>query len=144
MLLPVLLDNVAGELDAISGQIAAFINRRTGELYTMITDEFMIDDEDDEARKKREEIEDSDDWVALPSKWDLNEYRIMEDFAAGLKNKRLQADLLDTIGGRGTFRRFKNMIDRAGLLDDWYKFKHEAFREFAADFLKSEEIPFTR
>lgn len=80
--------------------------------------------------------------MELPSKFELNEYGIMERFCATVADETLAADLLDTIGGRGTFGRFKSMLHRHHLQDDWYRFRDEALREIARQWLEAHEIPY--
>ena len=38
------------------------------------------------------------------------------------------------------FRRFKDAIHREEIQDDWYRFRSEAFKSIATDFLESEGI----
>jgi hypothetical protein len=81
-------------------------------------------------------------FLALPDKFELDEYRIMERFCATVGDEVLRADLLDTIGGRGTFGRWKNMLHRHKLLDQWYRFRDQAVREFASAWLEANQIPY--
>jgi Uncharacterised protein family (UPF0158) len=50
--------------------------------------------------------------------------------------------LLRQIRGRGAFRRFKDELDRSGLLDRWYEFKRNALREQAIEWCTENDIPF--
>jgi hypothetical protein len=134
-------------------EMHAYINRRTGELFTL-TDEdaqFTEDDEMDlddlpdwrqDVMPKIREVMDSDDWLRLPSQFDIHEYRIMEDFCHSVTNEEHRSELLDAIRGRGAFRFFKSTAGRLGLLDDWYKYRDAEFARIAAEWLDAHGIAY--
>jgi hypothetical protein len=86
----------------------------------------------------------SDDFVALPDKFEIPEYSIMERFCLSLSDEGLQEglqeELLHAIRGSGAFRRFKDAIYRKEIQDDWYRFRDESIKDIAIDFLESEGI----
>jgi hypothetical protein len=151
MSLPVSLREFVGELDTFDDQWRVYLNCRTGEfLTTTDEDRAAAEAEEDayipewqrEVLPKIVEALTSDDWLELPSKYELNEYDIMERFCCSLTDEILRDDLLDTIGGRGTFGRFKNMIHRHNLQDRWYKFRDESLRQIAVTWLEANGIPY--
>lgn len=149
---PVSLQSVVNEMDGLGDVMAAYINKKTGELFTVSEEETRIieeSNEDDEFTPEwqkeilprvREVIE-SDDFVVLPDKFEIHEYSIMEQFCFSLPDKGLQDELLGVIRGRGAFRRFKDAIYRREIHDDWYRFRNQALKRIATDFLESEGIP---
>ena len=151
MPLPVSLKEFVDEMDTFGHDFDVYLNRRTGEFVTASADDRAAaeGDEDDDLPdwqravlpKVRAALS-SDDWLALPSKHDLDEYDIMRRFCSSLSDEVLRDDLLDTIGGRGTFGRFKGMAARHGLLDDWYRFREQALRQFAVGWLEAHAIPY--
>jgi hypothetical protein len=151
MPIPVSLREFVGEMDTFGDEMVVYLNRRTGEFVT-VTDEdrAAVEEEDDtdlpdwqrEVLPKIREALTSDDWLPLPSRYDFNEYRIMENFACTLTDATLRDDLLDTIGGRGTFGRFKNMIHRHNVQEEWYRFREQALREIAKAWLEANSIPY--
>jgi len=78
--------------------------------------------------------------VVLPDKFEIHEYSIMERFCLSLSDEELQDQLLHAIRGSGAFRRFKNAIYRKEIQDDWYRFRDQALKRIAIDFLESEGI----
>ena len=57
------------------------------------------------------EIEnDSKRFLRFPTKYEIHEYRIMEDFIEQLSPGKVQSDLSYSIRGKGAFRRFKESI----------------------------------
>ena len=57
----------------------------------------------------------------MPSKFDIHEYEIMEDFIYSLTNEGQINRLDKAITGNGAIRRFKNTINYLGI--DWYDLK---------------------
>ena len=53
--------------------------------------------------------------LALPSKFDVHEWAIMDQFSRGQENERVQEELLDAIHGAGAFRMFRSTIRRLGI-----------------------------
>lgn len=79
-------------------------------------------------------------FVRLPGKYEIHEYRMMEDFIDELKNEKLQSELYRAIQGRGAFRRFKDKIRYAGIEQKWYDFQNNAYQEFAFQWCKENNI----
>ena len=146
---PVSLKSVVNEMDVISDEVTAYINKKTGELCAVSEeeanfieegkedDEFIPDWQKEILPKVREVLE-SDDFVALPDQFEIHEYSIMERFCQSLSDERLQDELLSAIHGSGAFRRFKDTIHRKEIQDEGYRFRREAFKSIATDFLESE------
>ncbi len=66
----------------------------------------------------------------------------MEDFCYSFDDQRIRGDLLDKITGRGAFRRFKDVIHFLGIEDEWYRFREDALRRIARDWLEENGIAF--
>ena len=90
------------------------------------------------------EVLNSEDFIALPDKFEIHEWSIMERFCRSLEDSTQRGQLLDAIHGKGAFRYFKDTIHRLGIADDWYQFRREALEDIASDFLEAHEIPFKR
>lgn len=70
-------------------------------------------------------------YLPLPTKFDVYEYGIMEDFIASLTNPKVADDLSEAIRGKGAFSRFKTHIAYWSIEKQWYKFLHKALLEVA-------------
>lgn len=148
------LRDVVNELESIGDQIHAYLNVRTGETYTVIDDmnEVAEDIDEDELaalpqwqrddHAKRCEIQDSDDWKALPGKHDINEWQFLQDFAEEQTDTRIQDELLDAIRGSGAFRRFRRLIDRFGIEEKWYHHRAEQLKQVAIDWLEANDLKY--
>jgi len=148
------LRDVIDEMEIMSDEATAYINRKTGELIT-VTDEMASMAEDpDEAEDAPEwqkdllpkvrEVTASEDFIELPSKFDVHEWSIMERFARSVADDEVRDDLQAALHGRGAFGRFKDTLHRRGIADAWYLFRDAALEEIAVEFLAAHGIEFRR
>ena len=80
--------------------------------------------------------------IILPTQYDIDEYSMMEEFAATVEDQRLQNQLYISLNGSGAFRRFKDTCINFDIINDWYKFKNEKYKEIAIDWCKENNIEF--
>lgn len=131
-----------------------YINRKTGEIITL-TDEVVALAEDPDAAAdapqwqkdllpKAREVLASEDFIPLPSKFEIHEWAIMERFAQSLKDAAVSDELDAALHGRGAFRRFKDAVQRLGIADEWYRFRETALEEIAIEFLEAHGIAYQR
>ena len=154
MPLPVKLQDVVDALEATAEFSMYFLDKRTGEIV-MLTDEDREAAESDaplsrypgwqhEQILKAKEVQESEHFVELPDQVEIDEYEVMERFAREYKDQRTSAELLRSIKGKGAFRRFKDTISDLDLWPEWNAFRANEFEAIAADWLDSEEIPYSR
>ncbi len=79
-------------------------------------------------------------FIRLPEKHEINEYRMMEHFIMTLELGKVRDDLWSAIEGRGAFRRFKDRVYYHGLDQQWYNYRDEAFKKFAREWCESNKI----
>jgi hypothetical protein len=156
MAIVVSLSKVVDELEIQNDQMTSFLDKDTGEFYTVTAEDSSViegeeevnwDDLPDWQRKYLQETKaafDKDEMIQLPTQWDIHEYQIMEDFCNSLSDDRISNDLLDAIRGSGAFRRFKDEIYRLRIEADWYAFRKQAFKEIAIGWLEENEIDYKR
>ena len=146
------LRDVVNEMQVFDDESHAFMNRVTGELFTVTSNELRAVEEEHDLEeypewqrnsiRKADEILDSDDWLQLPSKYEIHEWEIMRDFCYSLADERLSSELLDAIHGSGAFRHFGNTVHYRGIQQDWYRFRQQALEQIAKDWLEENEIPY--
>jgi hypothetical protein len=147
------LDDIVEYMEFQNDEMASYLKKWTWELISVRGEEFRAaEDEDDlddypewqqeEIRNARDVLE-SDDYIALPSKFDIHEYGIMEDFCCSVEDDAVRADLLEAIRGRGAFRCFKSRIHAHRIEKRWYSFRDEAFLEIAREWCERNGIPYT-
>lgn len=168
------LDDMVEQLEMLMDDSAAFLNKQTGELYMLTEEEMFdveedgpggsrqeqeaggededrdeedLDDDPEwlrEAKAKAREVVSSDDWIELPTKFDIHEYKFMEDFCRDFEDEEISERLLRNIRGSGAFGRFRAAIDVLGIENAWYQFRGEAFERIAIEWLEENQIAYTR
>ena len=147
------LSEIIGEMDLQHEESSLYLNKKTGEVVMVTDEEIRATEEEDsleelpewqrEAIKvARDVLENSENYVQLPSKYEIHEYRIMENFCNSIEDRRISETLWDAIKGRGAFRRFKDSIIRLGVEDRWYKFKEETFKKIAMEWCEDNNIDY--
>ena len=94
----------------------------------------------DISEEEQEEI--YDEYIGLPTKYDIDEYSMMEDFIETIEDERLYNQLLISIHGKGAFRRFKDTCINFGIIDDWYKFRDKKYKDIAIKWCEENNIEF--
>ena len=145
------LRDLIGEMQMLSDEHRIFLNKATGEFTLISNDDFLLaeSDEVDELSEWRDEIVQdakrvlsSDDYLEIPSQFDIHEYEIMERFCLSVPDAEISDDLLRKIRGSGAFHRFKNAIYRYGIEKDWFKFRDEAYSDIAISWLESNGLSY--
>ena len=152
MPIPVKLSEIVDEMSMSGDEISTYLNRVTGEMVTVTAEERRAaeDPEDwdllpgwqQEVMPKIQEAVESEDYLKLPGKYQIHEWSIMEQFAYSVDDEEASDELLTAIHGPGAFRYFKDTVRRLGIQQDWYRFRDEAFKEIARDWLCAHGIPF--
>jgi len=147
------LKDVVQEMDGLGDEFRAFLNIRTGEFVTLSNEELSADEEgrsledfpewQQESIQKAGEVLSTDNYKELPGKFDIHEYSIMERFCYSVEDDELSHRLLNSIRGRGAFRYFKDTIHEYGIVDDWYEYREQAFKEIAMYWLERHNIAYT-
>ena len=129
------LSEVIDALEFTNNEIEYYYNPDNGEIFMSYIGEFenLNEDELDELFEKS---------IMLPTRYDINEYEMMEDFAETIKDTRLQNQLYISLNGSGAFRRFKDTCINYDIIDDWYKFRDERYKEVAINWCKDNNIEF--
>lgn len=147
------LKEVAEELDMQSDQICSFLHRSSGEIITLQTETIWAVEENNErsdyADWEKEEIAlakkalKTDEYLRFPDSFEINEFSVMKDFCESLGGD-LSDEMLNLLGGSGSFKRFKQAIYRHGIEEAWYDYKQTALETVAAEWLKQNNIPYER
>ena len=144
---------VAEELDGLLSEATAYLNRRSGEVFSITELEVSSVERADEGEKlldwEREslpqirDVLESEDWLVLPNKHDVHERSIMRDFSHSITDSQLQHELERAIQGAGAFRHFKELVYRHGIEEQWIQFKAHALEQIVVDWLEEHDIPYT-
>ena len=99
----------------------AYFNSEKNEIF-YIGEYDTIDDED----AFEDLVEKS---IMLPSKYEIHEYSMMENFIETVDDEKLYNRLCIAINGKGNFRRFKYTCINFEIIKDWYKFREKNIKK---------------
>ena len=150
------LSEIVNGMESAGDETRVFLDRKSGEVVPVMDDELRHaeDEEEDEAdeanvpewqRQSREltravALDDEGRFLSLPGQFEINEWEMMRDFATSREDEALAESLLNAIHGRGAFRYFKDRVHEAGVADDWYRFRDEAYRRIALEWCEHHGI----
>ncbi len=136
-------------LDMASDEMSSYVNRATGEVVTLSHEDLRLAEDDSgvdmpdwqqEVVAEAKLILESDEWLELPSKFEIHEWKIMDGFAASVAAESERRAVADAIRGRGAFRNFKSTVRRLGIEAAWFKYKAAALETIARDWLRRQGL----
>jgi len=143
MTIEIKLSKIIMAMESQSDERRSYLNRETGEVFGVSEEELRVAEEEgsieDYPEWQQELIEtakqvledEEGKFIALPSRFDIDEYSMMERFSLSVNDDEISDYLYAAIKGRGAFRQFKDEVRRFGLEEDWYKYRDEKFKELA-------------
>jgi len=153
MTIQVKLQDILEGMDCQSDEQSSFLNLTTGAVVSITDEELRAAEHDapledfpewqhDQIRIARDILE-TDHYLPLPDRFEINEYQIMERFCLSVDEDDLRDDLCDAIRGRGAFRRFKDRVQAYGMAEDWYRYRDAALQEIVVAWCEEHGIPYT-
>src|SRR5712692_5648208 len=155
MVVEVKLDKIIEALELADDSISSYLDIETGKVHSITEEEFDL------AEDPQTAIEDLPDWqretvelardiqqhegkryLALPDKFDVHEWDIMDRFSQSLRNTHLRNDFHGAIHGAGAFRLFKRLLAEYNLWDAWNRFKQVELRQMAIQWCEENGITF--
>ena len=146
------LNDIVDALEMQLDESSSFLDLDTGRVET-VTDvllreaEESSDEEPDLPAWQKPEWEiakrivSTDRFQELPTKFEVHEWAIMQDFSSSVESERIREDLLQAIHGAGAFQNFKNTLRRHGIESAWFAFRTEALRQIALGWCEENQIP---
>ncbi|MDQ6596443.1 UPF0158 family protein [Bacillus salipaludis] len=153
MSIQVKLKDIIEEMEIQFEESRSLLNIKTGE-FVLVTSEDQRAAEDEKPFDHLPEweqenrmiaidvVENFENYLELPTKYEVNEYEIMENFCLTVSDQRKQESLLRAIKGKGAFRRFKDKIIDFEIEDQWYLYRDECFKQIAIEWCKENKINF--
>ena len=149
----VALDQIVEGMQWQSDYTAAYLNTKTGQVIPVSDDELAAAEVADDSRELSDweaeavgiarAVLQGEDYIALPDRFEIDEYRMMERFASGF-DEAARGRLLGAIRGSGAFRYFKDTVHELGLAQEWYSYRERAYEQIAVDWCRDNEIAYTR
>jgi hypothetical protein len=143
------LNDIVEALEMQFDEFLSFLDLDTGKVETISKEALSeaeepgdedLDLPDDEESELAKRIVSSRRFLDLPSKFDVHEWAIMEDFSHSVKSDKIRQDLLHAIHGAGAFRNFKYIVRRDGIEPAWFAFRSDALRQIAIDWCEENQI----
>ena len=145
------LQEIVDALQMQSEESSCFLDRSTGRIETVSEDLLRAAEQSsDQALElpawQRPEWELAQRIVAvsyfepLPTKFEVHEWAIMQDFAQSLTSEQVREELLHALHGAGAFRHFKSTVRRQGIECAWFAFRTEAFQQIARNWCHEQQI----
>ena len=130
--------------ESVSDEMSSYVNRATGQVITVTHEDLRLAEEDPvpdmpawqrDAVTEARRILESEDWLQLPSKFDIHEWEIMDQLGRSLPTESERTAVADAIHGGGAFRNFKAITRRLGIEATWFEYKERALETIARDWL---------
>ncbi len=150
MAIVVSVRDIVNEMTESGDDRTPYLNRATGEIVALndqqrrwiedgLPAEMLPDFERDLAAAAE-----SGDLLELPSRFEHQEYTIVERFCRSIREPAARKQLLDAINGKRAFRDFSELVVRLGLAERWFHFRDEAFEGIAIRWLEKHGITYSR
>ena len=146
------LNDIIDALEMQFDESSAFLDLDTGRVETVSHDLLREAEEsgDDEAPdlpawqeqewEIAKRIVSTGRFQKLPTKFEVREWAIMQDFSHSVESDRIREDLLHAIHRAGAFRNFKDTLRRHHIESAWFAFRAEALRQIALDWCEENQI----
>lgn len=150
------IDALASELELASDEFQMYLDLETGEIFTVSSEEMRIAEDSAED----EQFESYTEWERgalltaleicvnfarykkLPKLSETEENYIMADFCGRIESEMVREQLLETIEGKGSFKRFRDAILKVGIEQDWFDFKSKQIKMMAIEWCNANAVPY--
>lgn len=122
-------------LDDNSWDHEVYLDPATGQQFSGLSGEVFGPD--------GEVVDPDDDWLPIEGEGSRAAYRVMEDFAAAVTDRRLGELLERALEGKGAFRRFRDVLHREAdqpVLDAWRAYEDARSELRALDWLEAHDV----
>jgi hypothetical protein len=133
------LDQLQNAMEWVSSDFLdneAYISRQTGKIHWVAGEPGMFNEEEEVP----EDIHDADTYIAVPDKRDLDlGKQLAFDFTSQYLAERYD-DVRDMFRAKGAYRRFKDILARKELLEEWCRYSDERAAKALAEWCEWEGL----
>ena len=134
------LQQVIQAIEEADDVFTSFLDTKTGKTV-YLADPLMTGETDETLAAEMEDTPER--FLRFPTKYEIHQYRIMEDFIDQLSPGKAQEELSYAIRGKSAFRRFKQSVRFHGLEQRWYDYLAKAYRELVIRWCAEEGLEYT-
>jgi hypothetical protein len=143
------LNDIVEALEIQLDESSSYLDRDTGQVETISHDllrraeageEPDLSEWQEDEWEVAKQVVSTDRFEELPTKFDVHEWAIMQDFSRSVESGGIRENLLRVIHGPGAFRNFKDTVRRHGIEPAWFAFRAEALRQIALDWCEEHHI----
>lgn len=139
--MPVKLREIAESIEMSGNYGHAYYSKKDEEVFFI--PENTLSGHIEEFDELLEDIDmDPDNYLILPDQFEVDGYRIMEDFIFDHTEGKVQEKLYRAIHRRKPFRNFKDTAYDLDVLDKWYEYKDKRYREYAKEWCEENSVEF--
>jgi hypothetical protein len=133
-------DECHSYLDLDTGQVETVSTELLREAEEESDEEPDLPDGQDDEWEIAKRIVSTDRFIPLPTKFDVHEWAIMEEFSFSIESDSIRNEVSRAIHGAGAFRMFKDTVRRLGIEPAWFAFRADALREIAVEWCEENQI----
>src|SRR5262249_26514231 len=94
-----------------------------------------------EALLKVREALTNEKFLLLPGRFEVHEWAVMERFEQE-QSEEVRTALVRAAQGSGPFSKFRGAVERLGLLEAWYRYRDQAIKQIACDWLEEHKLEY--
>lgn len=129
------LSEIKDALEDANMNSRCYFNKKTNEIL-------WFWNENQEYSTYHEEDEYNNDIIFMFDFFTKNDYDIMQDFISTITDDSLKNELYSATRGKGSFNRFRSIIDLNGVTNDWYMFRDNEYKKIAKEWCTNNKIEF--
>lgn len=134
------LEQVLDAMELASYTAESYFDTHNGQVIHL--DSRTMDPDEFESACEALEIEPPGRYLRLPAKFEIHEYRLMQNFVYSMPPGAVQDDLAEAITGPGAMARFKDGVRFHGVEHDWYYFRERAYRQMAIQWCEEHNLAY--
>lgn len=148
------LSEILTGLEMVNSENSVYLSLKSGQAVLLSYEEISAAEDEDDiddfpewqheniaiAREIR--VDESKDYIALPDDFDIDEYRMMQDFVATVSDDNIATTLAISIKGSGAFRRFKEHLYQYEIQDQWFAFRDNEYKQMAIQWCQDNNVEY--
>jgi len=133
----IILSDLVDALEIQSNEIIYYFNKKEQTLVFVMDDAYC---DEEENRKLLKDIENnSKNYIALPTEYEINEYAIMEAFVAE-QQVEVKNSLTKILNAKRAFRKFQDKVFELDIRDEWFEFRKDRLEKIAVEWCENNSV----